>query len=313
MSVLVIAEHDNDEVRTATLNAVTAAREIDTDVDLLVAGSGCAGVADECSSIQGVTRILLVDDPAYEHDLPENFAPLVQSLAERYSHVLAPASTFGKSLLPRVAARLDVQQISDISDIESADTFVRPIYAGNALATVQSTDSVKLITIRTTAFDAAPTEGGDAAIEKIEAVACPALAEFLGQELTPSERPELTSAGIVISGGRGMQSGDNFAMLERIADKLGAAVGASRAAVDAGYVPNDYQVGQTGKVVAPNLYIAVGISGAIQHLAGMKDSKVIVAINKDEEAPIFQIADYGWVADLFTAIPELEAALDTDP
>ena len=313
MSVLVIAEHDNDEVRTATLNAVTAAREIDTDVDLLVAGSGCAGVADECSSIQGVTRILLVDDPAYEHDLPENLSPLVQSLAERYSHVLAPASTFGKSLLPRVAARLDVQQISDISDIESADTFVRPIYAGNALATVQSTDSVKLITIRTTAFDAAPTEGGNAAIEKIEAVACPALAEFLGQELTPSERPELTSAGIVISGGRGMQSGDNFAMLERIADKLGAAVGASRAAVDAGYVPNDYQVGQTGKVVAPNLYIAVGISGAIQHLAGMKDSKVIVAINKDEEAPIFQIADYGWVADLFTAIPELEAALDADP
>ena len=313
MSVLVIAEHDNDEVRTATLNAVTAAGEIDTDVDLLVAGSGCAGVADECSSIQGVTRILLVDDPAYKHDLPENLSPLVQSLAERYSHVLAPASTFGKSLLPRVAARLDVQQISDISDIESADTFVRPIYAGNALATVQSTDSVKLITIRTTAFDAAPTEGGNAAIEKIEAVACPALAEFLGQELTPSERPELTSAGIVISGGRGMQSGDNFAMLERIADKLGAAVGASRAAVDAGYVPNDYQVGQTGKVVAPNLYIAVGISGAIQHLAGMKDSKVIVAINKDEEAPIFQIADYGWVADLFTAIPELEAALDTDP
>ena len=313
MSVLVIAEHDNDEVRTATLNAVTAAGEIDTDVDLLVAGSGCAGVADECSSIQGVTRILLVDDPAYEHDLPENLSPLVQSLAERYSHVLAPASTFGKSLLPRVAARLDVQQISDISEIESADTFVRPIYAGNALATVQSTDSVKLITIRTTAFDAAPTEGGNAAIEKIEAVACPALAEFLGQELTPSERPELTSAGIVISGGRGMQSGDNFAMLERIADKLGAAVGASRAAVDAGYVPNDYQVGQTGKVVAPNLYIAVGISGAIQHLAGMKDSKVIVAINKDEEAPIFQIADYGWVADLFTAIPELEAALDTDP
>ena len=313
MSVLVIAEHDNDEVRTATLNAVTAAREIDTDVYLLVAGSGCAGVADECSSIQGVTRILLVDDPAYEHDLPENLSPLVQSLAERYSHVLAPASTFGKSLLPRVAARLDVQQISDISEIESADTFVRPIYAGNALATVQSTDSVKLITIRTTAFDAAPTEGGNAAIEKIEAVACPALAEFLGQELTPSERPELTSAGIVISGGRGMQSGDNFAMLERIADKLGAAVGASRAAVDAGYVPNDYQVGQTGKVVAPNLYIAVGISGAIQHLAGMKDSKVIVAINKDEEAPIFQIADYGWVADLFTAIPELEAALDADP
>ena len=313
MSVLVIAEHDNDEVRTATLNAVTAAGEIDTDVDVLVAGSGCAGVADECSSIQGVTRILLVDDPAYEHDLPENLSPLVQSLAERYTHVLAPASTFGKSLLPRVAARLDVQQISDISDIESADTFVRPIYAGNALATVQSTDSVKLITIRTTAFDAAPAEEGNAAIEKIEAVACPALAEFLGQELTPSVRPELTSAGIVISGGRGMQSGDNFAMLERIADKLGAAVGASRAAVDAGYVPNDYQVGQTGKVVAPNLYIAVGISGAIQHLAGMKDSKVIVAINKDEEAPIFQIADYGWVADLFTAIPELEAALDTDP
>jgi electron transfer flavoprotein alpha subunit len=312
MSILVIAEHDNDEVRTATLNAVTAAGEIDTDVDLLVAGSGCGGVADQCSAIQGVTRILLADDPMYEHDLPENLSPLVESLAERYSHVLAPASTFGKSLLPRVAARLDVQQISDISDIESSDTFVRPIYAGNALATVQSTDPVKLITIRTTAFDAAPVEGGGAAIEKIEAVACPALAEFLGQDLTPSERPELTSAGIVISGGRGMQSGENFAMLERIADKLGAAVGASRAAVDAGYVPNDYQVGQTGKVVAPNLYIAVGISGAIQHLAGMKDSKVIVAINKDEEAPIFQIADYGWVTDLFTAIPELETALDGD-
>jgi electron transfer flavoprotein alpha subunit len=313
MSVLVIAEHDNDEVRTATLNAVTAAGELDTDVDLLVAGNGCAGVADQCKAIQGVTRILMADDPMYEHDLPENLSPLVESLAERYSHVLAPASTFGKSLLPRVAARLDVQQISDISDIESSDTFVRPIYAGNALATVQSTDPVKLITIRTTAFDAAPTEGGDAAVEKIEAVACPALAEFLGQDLTPSERPELTSAGIVISGGRGMQSGENFAMLERIADKLGAAVGASRAAVDAGYVPNDYQVGQTGKVVAPNLYIAVGISGAIQHLAGMKDSKVIVAINKDEEAPIFQIADYGWVADLFTAVPELEEALDEDP
>ena len=313
MSVLVIAEHDNDEVRTATLNAVTAAGEIDTDVALLVAGNGCGGAADECSSIQGVARILLVDAPMYDHALPEHLSPLVESLAERYSHVLAPASTFGKSLLPRVAARLDVQQISDISDIESSDTFVRPIYAGNALATVQSSDSVKLITIRTTAFDAAPTEGGDAAIEKIEAVACPALAEFLGQDLTPSERPELTSAGIVISGGRGMQSGENFAMLERIADKLGAAVGASRAAVDAGYVPNDYQVGQTGKVVAPNLYIAVGISGAIQHLAGMKDSKVIVAINQDEEAPIFQIADYGWVADLFTAIPELEAALDEDP
>ena len=313
MSVLVIAEHDNAELRTATLNAVTAAGEIDTDIDLLVAGSGCGGVADECSAIQGVTRILLADDPTYEHDLPENLSPLVESLAERYSHVLAPASTFGKSLLPRVAARLDVQQISDISDIESSDTFVRPIYAGNALATVQSADSIKLITIRTTAFDAAPTEGGDAAIEKIGVVACPALAEFLGQDLTPSERPELTSAGIVISGGRGMQSGENFAILERIADKLGAAVGASRAAVDAGYVPNDYQVGQTGKVVAPKLYNAVGISGAIQHLAGMKDSKVIVAINKDEEAPIFQIADYGWVADLFTAIPELETALDTDP
>ena len=313
MSVLVIAEHDNVEVRTATLNTVTAAGKIDTDVDLLVAGSGCGGVADECSAIQGVTRILLADDPMYEHDLPENLSPLVESLAERYSHVLAPASTFGKNLLPRVAALLDVQQISDISDIESSDTFVRPIYAGNALATVQSTDPVKLITIRTTAFDAAPTEGGDASIEIIEAMACPPLAEFLGQDLTPSERPELTSAGIVISGGRGMQSGDNFEMLERIADKLGAAVGASRAAVDAGYVPNDYQVGQTGKVVAPNLYIAVGISGAIQHLAGMNDSKVIVAINKDEEAPIFQIADYGWVADLFTAVPELEAALDEDP
>ena len=312
MSVLVIAEHDNNEVRTATMNAVTAAREIDTDVELFFAGNECGGVAGEFSSIQGVTRILLADDPTYEHDLPENLSPLVESLAERYSHVLAPASTFGKSLLPRVAARLDVQQVSDISDIEALDTFVRPIYAGNALATVQSTDSVKLITIRTTAFDAAPTEGGDAVIEKIEAVACPTLAEFLGQDLTPSERPELTSAGIVISGGRGMQSGENFAMLERIADKLGAAVGASRAAVDAGYVPNDYQVGQTGKVVAPNLYIAVGISGAIQHLAGMKDSKVIVAINKDEEAPIFQIADYGCCL-LYTSPSPRDATLSRMP
>ena len=312
MSILVIVEHDNAEIQTATLNTITAASQIDANVDLLVAGSGCSEVADKCRLIQGINRIVLADSSAYEYALPENLAPLVQNLSNSYSHVLAPASTFGKNLLPRVAALLDVQQISDISGIESEDTFVRPIYAGNALATVQSIDVIKLLTVRTTAFDAASTVGGDAVIEKIEAMTHPDLSEFLGQELTPSERPELTSAGIVVSGGRGMQSGDNFSMLERIADLLGAAVGASRAAVDAGYVPNDYQVGQTGKVVAPNLYIAVGISGAIQHLAGMKDSKVIVAINKDEEAPIFQIADYGWVADLFTAIPELEAALDSN-
>jgi electron transfer flavoprotein alpha subunit len=312
MGILVIVEHDNKEIRTSTLNAVTASTQLGSDVDLLVAGNECSSVVEQCVRIEGPKRVLAVDDLVYKHDLAENIAPLIQGIAQNYSHVVVPASTFGKNLMPRVAALLDVQQISDISGIESADTFVRPIYAGNALAMVQSSDAIKLITIRSTAFDAASAEGGNAIVEEIEVatVPTPALSEYLGHDLTRSERPELTSAGIVVSGGRGMQSGENFEMLERIADRLGAAVGASRAAVDAGYVPNDYQVGQTGKVVAPDLYIAVGISGAIQHLAGMKDSKVIVAINKDEEAPIFQVADYGWVADLFSAIPELEAALD---
>ena len=312
MSVLVICEHDNVDVREVTLNTVRAALELSEEVDLLVAGNDCASVADSCASISGVKNVFVANDPLYEHDLPEYLAPLVARHAAGYTHVLAAASTFGKNLLPRVAALLDVQQISDISEIQSEDVFVRPIYAGNALATVKSTDRIKLITVRTTAFDPVLSQGGNAVTQKVEPIAENTLSEFLGQDITPSERPELTSAGVVISGGRGMQSGENFSMLERIADKLGAAVGASRAAVDAGYVPNDYQVGQTGKVVAPDLYIAVGISGAIQHLAGMKDSKVIVAINKDEEAPIFQIADYGLVADLFVALPEFEAALDKE-
>ena len=312
MGILVIAEHDGIELKSGTLNTITAACEIGSDVSLLLLGNDCSSLADRCTTIAGINRVLVANDSNYQHDLPENLAPLVESLAKSYSHVLAPASTYGKNLLPRVAALLDVQQISDISAVVSEDTFVRPIYAGNALATVQSSDPIKLITVRTTAFDAAASQGGNASVADVPSLPCEPLSAFLGQELTPSERPELTSAGIVISGGRGMQSGDNFSMLERVADKLGAAVGASRAAVDAGYVPNDYQVGQTGKVVAPSLYIAVGISGAIQHLAGMKDSKVIVAINKDEEAPIFQVADYGWVTDLFTAMPELEAALDAD-
>ena len=310
MSVLIIAEHDNAELKPATLNAVTAASEIDGDVHVLVAGSGAAGVAEAAAQVAGVAKALHADSTVYEHQLAEDLAPLIVKLAGGYSHVLAPATTFGKNVMPRAAALLDVQQISDISAVESPDTFVRPIYAGNAMATVKSNDSVKVITVRATAFEAAAETGGAGAVEAAEATGESGLASFTGQELTKSERPELTSARIVISGGRGMQSGDNFEMLEKIADKLGAAVGASRAAVDAGFVPNDYQVGQTGKVVAPDLYIAVGISGAIQHLAGMKDSKVIVAINKDEEAPIFQVADYGLVADLFQAVPELEAELN---
>jgi electron transfer flavoprotein alpha subunit len=310
MSILVLAEHDNAALRPATLNSVTAAAEIGGEVHLLVAGADCASAAAEAAKIAGVAKVLHADAAIYEYDLAENLAPLIVKLAEGYSHVLAAATTYGKNVVPRAAALLDVQQISEISEVESADTFVRPIYAGNAMATVQSSDRIKLLTVRATAFEPAAAEGGSAAVETIEATADAGLSSFAGQELTKSERPELTTAGIVISGGRGMQSGENFAMLERVADKLGAAVGASRAAVDAGFVPNDYQVGQTGKVVAPDLYIAVGISGAIQHLAGMKDSKVIVAINKDEEAPIFQVADYGLVADLFNAVPELEAALD---
>ena len=310
MSILILVEHDNQEVKASTLNTVTAAKQLGDDVHALVVGFNCDQVVTTSAKIVGINKVLKIDSAEYEYGLVENTASVVENLAKSYSHVLAPASTFGKNLMPRVAAMLDVQQISDISEIVSEDTFIRPIYAGNALATVQSTDSIKLITVRTTTFDAAAEEGGDAEVEELSSSGDVGLSQFVKHDLTRSERPELTTASIVISGGRGMQSGENFSMLERIADKLGAAVGASRAAVDAGYVPNDYQVGQTGKVVAPDLYIAVGISGAIQHLAGMKDSKVIVAINKDEEAPIFQVADYGWVSDLFTAIPELEAAIE---
>ena len=309
MSVLVLAEHDNKEIKPSTLNTVTAAAKLGGDVVLLVAGSGCADAGAAAAKIKGVSKVLVADSPAYAHHLAENVAPLVVGLAPNYSHVLAPASTYGKNIMPRVAALLDVGQVSDISGIESPDTFVRPIYAGNAMATVQSKDKIKVVTVRSTSFDAAPAEGGSAAVENATAGNDAGLTQFLRLESQKSERPELTTARIVISGGRGMQAGDNFKMLEAIADKLGAAVGASRAAVDAGFVPNDYQVGQTGKIVAPELYIAVGISGAIQHLAGMKDSKVIVAINKDEEAPIFQVADYGLVADLFKALPELTEEL----
>ena len=310
MSVLVVAEHDNSEVKAATLNAVTAAAAIGGEIAMLVAGHECGAAAEHAAKVAGIAKVLVADAPHLAHGLAENLAPLVAGLSKDYGHVLAPASTFGKNLLPRVAALLDVAQISDIVAVEAPDTFVRPIYAGNALATVRSGDAVKVVTVRATAFDAAPAEGGSAAVERIDGGQDAALSSFVGQALSKSERPELTTARIVVSGGRGMQSGDNFAMLERIADKLGAAIGASRAAVDAGFVSNDYQVGQTGKIVAPELYIAVGISGAIQHLAGMKDSKVIVAINKDEEAPIFQVADYGLVADLFQALPALEAELD---
>jgi electron transfer flavoprotein alpha subunit len=310
MSVLVFAEHSNSALKSATLNAVTAAVAIGGDVHVLVAGFNAKPAAEAAAKVKGVTKVLLVDDAGYEHLLAETIAPLVVKLAPGYSHVLATATTFGKNFMPRVAAVLDVAQISEIQSVVSPDTFVRPIYAGNALATVQSKDAIKVITVRGTGFAAAEAEGGDGAIETIEAGPSTDLAHFVGAELSKSERPELTSARIVISGGRGMQSGDNFHLLDAIADKLGAAVGASRAAVDAGFVPNDYQVGQTGKIVAPDLYIAVGISGAIQHLAGMKDSKVIVAINQDEEAPIFQVADYGIVGDLFKLIPELSAELD---
>jgi electron transfer flavoprotein alpha subunit len=311
MAALVVAEHDNRALKPATLNALAAATEIaGDDVDLLVAGLDCRGVAEAAAQIPGVKRVRLADDPAYEHGLAENLAPLVVELARDYTHLLAPATTAGKNLMPRVAALLDVMQISDISAVVSPDTFVRPIYAGNALQTVQSKDPVKVVTVRGTAFPPGEASGGAAAIETVAPTGAAGLSEFVRAELSKSERPELTSARIVISGGRGMQSGDNFHLLEKVADQLGAAVGASRAAVDAGFVPNDYQVGQTGKIVAPELYIAVGISGAIQHLAGMKDSKVIVAINKDEEAPIFQVADYGLVGDLFKVLPELAAELE---
>ena len=308
MSILVVAEHDNDSIKISTLNTVTAALAIGDDVHMLVAGVGCQAAVSAAAEIAGIMKVISADNEAYAHQLPENVAPLLVELAKNYSHILSAATTTGKNLMPRAAALLDVAQISDIIEVKSKDTFVRPVYAGNAMATVQSSDSVKMITVRTTAYAEAAL-GGSATIENSDFVSDQEMATFVSEQLSVSERPELTAASIVISGGRGMQSGENFVLLEKVADKLGAAIGASRAAVDAGFVPNDMQVGQTGKIVAPDLYIAVGISGAIQHLAGMKDSKVIVAINKDEEAPIFQVADYGLVGDLFKVLPELEAAL----
>jgi electron transfer flavoprotein alpha subunit len=313
MSVLVIADHDNAELRPGTLSVVTAGGQLGGDVHVLVAGSGCATVGEAAAKVAGVSKVLVADAPQYAHMLAEPMADLIVTLAGGYDAVLAVSNTDGKNFMPRAAALLDVSQISDISAVVSADTFVRPIYAGNAMATVQSADAKKLITVRTTGFPKAEAEGGSAAVEAATTAGDPGLSSYVGAELSKSERPELTAARIVVSGGRGMQSGDNFYLVENVADKLGAAVGASRAAVDAGFVPNDYQVGQTGKVVAPELYVAVGISGAIQHLAGMKDSKVIVAINKDEEAPIFQIADYGLVGDLFKVMPELEEELGKLP
>jgi electron transfer flavoprotein alpha subunit len=305
MVALVIAEHDNASLKGVTLNTVTAAAQCGGDVHVLVAGSGCGAVAEAAAKIAGVSKVLVADAPHFADGLAENVAEQILAVAGSYSHILAPASAFGKNILPRVAAKLDVAQISEITKVDSPDTFERPIYAGNAIATVQSGDNVKVITVRGTGFDAAAAEGGSAAVESVSAVADSGKSSFVGRELAKSDRPELTGAKIVVSGGRGMGSGDNFKLLEPLADKLGAAMGASRAAVDAGYVPNDWQVGQTGKIVAPTLYIAVGISGAIQHLAGMKDSKTIVAINKDPEAPIFSVADYGIVGDLFEVVPAL--------
>ena len=309
MKTLVIAEHDNASLKAATLNAIAAAGALGGDVDILVAGAGCGAAADSAAQVPGVSKVICADNPAYEHQLAENVSLLVAELGADYDNLLAPSTANGKNVMPRVAALLDVGQISDILSVESADTFTRPIYAGNVIATVQSSDPKKVITVRTTAFDAVAAEGGSATVEACSAAHDAGVSKFIREEVAVSDRPELTAASVVISGGRGMQNGDNFSLLEGIADKLNAAIGASRAAVDAGFVPNDYQVGQTGKIVAPDLYIAVGISGAIQHLAGMKDSKVIVAINKDEDAPIFQVADYGLVADLFEALPELEAAI----
>lgn len=304
MTALVIAEHDNQSLKGSTLNTVTAAAQASGDVHILVAGHNAKAAADAAAQIAGVTKVLLADAPQFADGLAENVAEQALSIAKNYSHVLAPATAYGKNILPRVAAKLDVAQISEITKVDSADTFERPIYAGNAIATVQSTDSIKVITVRTTGFDAA-VGGGSASVEMIPAVADFGKSRFVSREVAKSDRPELTAAKIIVSGGRGMGSADNFKILEPLADKLNAAMGASRAAVDAGYVPNDWQVGQTGKIVAPQLYIAIGISGAIQHLAGMKDSKVIVAINKDEEAPIFSVADYGIVGDLFEVVPEL--------
>jgi len=309
MSILIIAEHDNSSLKPATLNSVTAAQEIGGDIDILVAGSDCQAAAEQAAQVVGINRVLVADNSAYNNALAENVAPLIAELGAAYSHILATATTTAKNIMPRAAALLDVQAISEISAVVSVDTFKRPIYAGNVIATVRSSDAIKLLTVRGTAFDGAAAEGGSAAIEVVGSNHSAGVSEFVGEEVAVSDRPELTAAKIVISGGRGMANGDNFDMLYSLADKLGAAVGASRAAVDAGFVPNDMQVGQTGKIVAPDLYVAVGISGAIQHLAGMKDSKVIVAINKDEEAPIFSVADYGLVADLFTALPDLDSAV----
>ena len=309
MSILLIAEHDNTNIKNPTLSTIKAAGEIGGEVDLLVVGENCSDAADHATSIHGINKVLLADNPVYANFLAENISLLVADLAEGYDYVLAAATTNGKNILPRVAALIDTQMISDIISVESSDTFKRPIYAGNVIATVQSTDAKKVITVRATAFES--VEVGNASVEKVavDKVFDAGVSSFLSEEIAESDRPELTAANIVISGGRGMQNGDNFKLIESIADKLNAAMGASRAAVDAGFVPNDMQVGQTGKIVAPDLYIAVGISGAIQHLAGMKDSKIIVAINKDEDAPIFQVADYGLVADLFDALPALESQL----
>lgn len=309
MSILVVAEHDNTSLKGATLNTIAAAKEIGGDIAVLVAGSDCTAVAEAAAKADGVSKVLVADNAVYAHQLAENLGLLIAEIGTSYTHILAPATTSGKNFLPRAAALLDVGQISEIISVESASTFTRPIYAGSCIATVESSDAIKVITVRTTAFDAVASEGGSAAVEAIDTATDAGVSSFVSEEVAKSDRPDLTAAGIVVSGGRGMQNSENFEMLFNMADKLGAAVGASRAAVDAGFVPNDMQVGQTGKIVAPDLYIAVGISGAIQHLAGMKDSKVIVAINKDEDAPIFQVADYGLVADLFDAIPALDAAL----
>jgi electron transfer flavoprotein alpha subunit len=309
MSILVIAEHDNTNLKGSTLNTLAAAGNLTGDIHLLIAGSGIESVLSESQTLDGVSKVISCDNETYANFIAEDLSDLILSISESYTHILAPATTFGKNLMPRVSAKLDSQQISDVISVESDDTFKRPIYAGSCIAKVKSNDSIKVITVRSTAFDAVGKNNSGVEVESVNSLPSLGISSFVSEELAKSDRPELTAANIVISGGRGMQSGDNFHLLDSIADKLGAAVGASRAAVDAGFVPNDYQVGQTGKIVAPDLYIAVGISGAIQHLAGMKDSKVIVAINKDEDAPIFQVADYGLVADLFTALPELDSAI----
>jgi len=310
MSILILAEHNNSEVKSSTLNTISAASKIGNEIEVLVLGSNIENIAKQISNYQNVTKVLSLDDKKYEYAIAENIEPVIVSLAEKYSHIFAPATTFGKNVMPRVAVKLDVAQISDIVNIESEDTYIRPIYAGNALATVKSNDSKKIVTVRPTSFEVVAKEGGSGIVESINFDSSEHHVEFIDREESKSDRPELSTARIVVSGGRGLQSAENFKLISDIADKLNAAIGASRAAVDAGYVGNDYQVGQTGKVVVPDLYIAVGISGAIQHLAGMKESKIIVAINKDEEAPIFNIADYGLSADLFEALPQLSSELD---